>query len=77
MRRGFKTEAKEIARQIRGELRLNLTDTLDPWKLADWLEIPILRLLDIEEYAEWACRYFRGLDGQYSPRLPFLTATSG
>ena len=60
MRRGFKTEAKEIARQIRGELRLNLTDTLDPWKLADWLEIPILRLLDFEEYAEWACRYFRG-----------------
>ena len=60
MRRGFKTEAKEIARQIRGELRLNLTDTLDPWKLADWLEIPILRLSDFEEYAEWACRYFRG-----------------
>ena len=58
MRRGFKTEAKEIARQIRGELRLKLTDALDPWKLADWLEIPILRLSDFEEDAEWACRYF-------------------
>jgi len=60
VRRGFKTEAREIARQVRGELRLKLTNALDPWTLSDWLEIPILRLSDFEGDAEWACHYFRG-----------------
>ena len=59
MRRGFKKEAKEIARQIRGDLGLSLTDPLDPWKLAELLEIPVLRLSEFQESAKGACRYFR------------------
>ena len=34
MRRGFKTQANQIAREVRGELGLGPTDPLDPWKLA-------------------------------------------
>lgn len=61
MRRGFKTEAKETARQTRGDLGLSLTDPLDPWKLAEWLEIPVVRLSDFQESAEGAYRYFSEL----------------
>ena len=59
MRRGFKTEAKWIARQVRDDLGLSLTDPLDPWELAEWLEIPVLRLSEFQESAEGAYRYFR------------------
>jgi hypothetical protein len=34
LRRGFKSEANDIAREIRGELGLKLVDPLDPWRLA-------------------------------------------
>ena len=40
LRRGFKTEANDIAREIRQELGLGLADPLDPWVLAAQLEIP-------------------------------------
>jgi len=40
-RRGFKTEANDIAREIRGELKLGPLAPLDPRVLADWLEIPV------------------------------------
>ena len=59
MRRGFKTEAKWIARQVRDDLGLSLTDPLDPWKLAELLKIPVLRLSEFQESAEGAYRYFR------------------
>ena len=58
MRRGFKTEAKWIARQARNDLGLSLTDPLDPWKLAELLEIPVIRLSEFQESAAGAYRYF-------------------
>ena len=60
MRRGFKTEAKWIARQVRDDLGLGLTDPLDPWRLAELLDIPVLRLSEFQESAKGAHRYFRG-----------------
>ena len=61
MRRGFKKEAKEIAREVRGDLGVGITDPLDPWKLAEELAIPVMRLSDFRESAEVAFRYFSGL----------------
>jgi Zn-dependent peptidase ImmA (M78 family) len=46
-RRGFKTEANDIAREIRSELGLGPLAPLDPRTLAAWLEIPILPLSEM------------------------------
>lgn len=51
LRRGFKSEANEISRQIRRELRLRLTDPLDPWKLAEHLGIPVETLMSLKHDA--------------------------
>lgn len=45
-RRGFKTEANEIAAEVRDDLGLSSYDQLDPHLLAAWIEIPILGLSD-------------------------------
>ena len=45
-RRGFKTEAERFAVSLRAELRLKVTDRLDPVALAAHLEIP---LVSVEE----------------------------
>jgi Zn-dependent peptidase ImmA (M78 family) len=44
LRRGFKTEANDIAREIRRELGLSSSDPLDPRRLAEHLAIPIMPL---------------------------------
>lgn len=41
-RRGFKTEANSLAADLRGELRLRPLDALDPFRLAQHLDIPVL-----------------------------------
>jgi IrrE N-terminal-like domain len=41
LRRGFKTEAEQIAAEIRSDLRISLHDSLDPLQLADHLDIPV------------------------------------
>lgn len=60
MRRGFKTEAKEIARQVRGDLGLGMTDRIDPWRLAERIGIPVFPLSDFREDAKGAFRQFSG-----------------
>lgn len=60
MRRGFKTEAKEIAREVRGDLGIGMTDPLDPWRLAKWLGIPVFRLSEFGGDAQGAFRHFSG-----------------
>ncbi len=47
-RRGFKTEANDVARAIRDELGLRSTDPLDPRRLAAHLEIPITPLSQLK-----------------------------
>ena len=46
-RRGFKTEANDIAREIRAELSVGPLEQLDPRALAAHLEIPIVGLSDL------------------------------
>lgn len=50
-RRGFRTEANEITAEVRTELGLSLYDALDPYALAQWLEIPIVGLSEFVEEA--------------------------
>jgi Zn-dependent peptidase ImmA (M78 family) len=47
MRRGFKTEARQIGEQVRSELGLTELQPLDPWLLAEHLDIPILPLTEL------------------------------
>lgn len=53
LRRGFKTEAEAIAREVRAELRLTPLAVLDPYALAGHLEIPVVALS--------ACGYERSI----------------
>lgn len=56
-RRGFKTEANEIAREIRRELHLRAVDPLDPWGLAKHLAIPVQPLSELAGQARAAMKY--------------------
>ncbi|WP_437851531.1 ImmA/IrrE family metallo-endopeptidase [Sorangium sp. So ce363] len=49
LRRGFKSEANELAREMRRELGVQLHEPLDPWRLADVLGIPVMRLSELRE----------------------------
>jgi Zn-dependent peptidase ImmA (M78 family) len=60
LRRGFKKEANEIARDTRKELKLSTIAPLDPWKLANYLEIPVLTLSSMRDQVPEAVRYFIG-----------------
>lgn len=46
-RRGFKTDANSIAREIRAEMKLGVFDRLDPKDLATLLDIPIISLTEL------------------------------
>lgn len=52
VRRGFKTEAEAITREVRGELGLRMVDRLDPRALADHLAIPVWALSDLPQCLE-------------------------
>ena len=47
LRWGFKTEAAELAAEVRAELELGPFDRLDPRQLAQHLDIPIVPLSDL------------------------------
>ena len=48
LRRGFKSEAASLAKEVRNELRLKPRDRMDPFVLAQHLEIPVLALSELE-----------------------------
>lgn len=60
LRRGFKTEANEIACETRAELRLAKSAPLDPRKLAEHLEIPVITLSSFRNLIPDAAGYFLG-----------------
>ena len=73
LRRGFKKEANEIARETRKELNLLKTDPLDPWKLAHHLEIPVFSLSSMRDEIPDAVRYFMGTNrAEFSAVTVFL-----
>ena len=67
MRRGFKTEASAIAREVRAELTLPCTSRLDVWQLAEHLDIPVITLSSFHAQAPNAARLFlNGGRGMFS-----------
>ena len=58
MRRGFKSEANAIAREVRAELALSPRSPLDVWRLAEHLEIPVIPLSSLRKAAPDAARLF-------------------
>ena len=62
LRRGFKTEANAIAQDIRRELRLGPTAALDPWRLAEHLEIPVVPLSALRDESPAVVRHFCRVD---------------
>jgi len=72
MRRGFKTEAYAIAREIRAELNLNALEPLDPWVLAEHLAIPVWRLSKYKEILQ-SVRLLSGpQQGAFSAMIAFV-----
>jgi Zn-dependent peptidase ImmA (M78 family) len=57
LRRGFKTEANEYAREFRAELDLRPWSPLCPWALADHLCVPVIRLTSLEGKARAEVTY--------------------
>jgi hypothetical protein len=74
MRWGFKAQANRTAREIRGELGLGATDPLDPWKLAAFLEIPVIGLGDLAKAIPGAVRHFQEIEpGAFSAATVFAS----
>lgn len=65
LRRGFKTEAENLASEMRTELGIGSADRLDPFALAALWEIPVLGLAGLVAAGASisSIRYFRG-DGK-------------
>ena len=57
LRRGFKTEANAIAVALRRELQLEAHAPLCPWALAEYLEIPVIKLSEVERFEPDGVRY--------------------
>ena len=62
LRRGFKSEAEGIAREVREELGLRPVDPLAPLKLAEHLEIPVIPLSALRREAPAMVRHFSRID---------------
>jgi len=58
-RRGFKSDANAIAAEVRTELGLSTLDPMDPWRLADHLDIPVWALSQLDHDARQAVRYLK------------------
>lgn len=71
-RLGFKTEANEIAREIRREMGLRAADPLDPWRLAEHLAIPVVPLSSLASCVSRAVRYLTRVEaGAFSAATVF------
>lgn len=58
LRRGFKSEAEAIAREVRSEMGLASHNPLSAWSLAEHLGVPLLKLSALVLAAPDAVRYF-------------------
>lgn len=62
LRRGFKTEAKSTAGEVRSELGLGDLNALDPWALAKHLDIPVVPLSALRDDAPFATRHLHSVE---------------
>lgn len=71
-RRGFASLANAIATDVRTELQLRPFDPLDPWRLAEALEIPVMRLSELQSAAPEPVSHFTENDpGAFSAMTLF------
>jgi hypothetical protein len=77
LRRGFKTEANGHAVSLRRELELDVHAPLCPWKLAGYLEIPIVTLSSVAEYEPAAAKYLMGRGKQYFSAVTIFVGKYG
>src|SRR5438046_2944464 len=71
-RRGFKSEANAIAHEVRSELGLRALDRLDPVRLADYLQVPVIALSGLARDAPFATRHFGEVEvGAFSAATVF------
>lgn len=75
LRRGFKTEANRWSRDLRGELGLRATDPLCPWKLCEFLDIPLTPLSHFQGRNPHDVAYLHSVAGQ--KEFSAVTLTSG
>lgn len=61
LRRGFKSEASDLAEEVRGELGLSRFDRLDPFALARHLAVPVIPLSDLTATCSGA-QYFLAVE---------------
>ena len=67
LRRGFKSEAHQIARDVRAELGIRRYDPLDVWALAEALAIPVIPLSDyMTEVPEAVLHFHRHEESAFS-----------
>lgn len=74
LRRGFKKEANEIAREARAELGLSSTAPLDPWSLAEHL---CIKLIPVSEFRVEAPEAVLRLIGSSSSAFSAVTVFHG
>jgi Zn-dependent peptidase ImmA (M78 family) len=74
MRRGFKTDARDIGLRLRSELGLNQLQPLDPWALAGLLDVPVIELSDFLQDAPIAVE---ALAGQHKSAFSAMVAFVG
>jgi hypothetical protein len=70
-RRGFKTEATDLAREVRAEIGLRPLDRLDPRLLAAHLEIPIIGLSEFAAGTPNVAYFINGEPGAFSALTVF------
>lgn len=62
LRRGFKSDANAIAIEVPSELGLAALDALDPWRLAESLDIPVWPLSELGSDAPNSVRYLQSIE---------------
>lgn len=75
--RGFKAEAERLAVEMRDELGLTVYQRLDPRELAQYLEIPVLTLGDLEARHPETSEAIRVLHGEDASSFSGLTLFDG
>jgi hypothetical protein len=77
LRRGFKTEAEQLAVEIRQDLGLDVDSPLCPWKLAEHLSIEIHTLGSIRDREPNAYSYLSTVGREYFSAVTLFGGSTG